>query len=43
MSKHLISDQILNNLANRIADITKATLPMTPTDMVTAKLNQLKR
>lgn len=36
MSKHLISDQILNNLANRIATITKTTLPMTPADMVIA-------
>lgn len=39
MSKHLISDQILNNLANRIATITETTLPMTPVNMVTALTN----
>lgn len=40
MSKHLISDQILNSLANRIATITGTTLPMTPSDMVAALTSQ---
>lgn len=39
MSKHLISDEILNNLANQIATITETTLPMTPGNMVKALTN----